>query len=102
MQVEKLLETITLDTGRVFVGIVELITKKHVYMFDFSKSPKEYIELAILWKGNHPDLRFSVYCSIEHPGIILPKTVLIPVSSIRDSTKIIEENKIPKYKKKSI
>ena len=79
----KLLTTLTLKNDEQLIGIVDFINNKQLYFFDFSKEHNvDYILLSVLWQGNAPNLRFSVFCTINYPKLHLPKALLIPLSSI--------------------
>jgi hypothetical protein len=99
----RLLDQIELNDGRIFIGIIDFVSTKQIYVFDFTREPKEeFILLAILWKGYNPELRFSVYCSINYPDIRLPRAILIPKNHITSTDKEVQLTKPNKTKKKII
>lgn len=96
-----LLDTIALDDGTILHGVVDYVTSKHVYFFDFTKGINpDYIILTILWKGSeYHNKRFSVYCLLVHPRVILPRVILIPTAHIVNSNRMIYPRKKNKQKK---
>lgn len=98
---ESLLDTITLKDNTQLHGIVDYVTTKHIYFFDFSKeSATDYIMLVMLWKSSEKtETRFSVYCISEHPRTILPRVILIPKSNIKSSTKLLRQTKSIKQRR---
>lgn len=83
----KLLDEIELTNGKKYIGIVDYVDNKHVYFFDFTQENQiDFLTLSILWKGYHPDIRFSVYCGINYPNLNLPRVILIPIKSIENNT----------------
>ncbi len=95
MSNEYLFNKITLKDGRQIKGIIDYVTTKQIYFFDYTNNKNvDYVLLSILWKGNHADMRFSVFCAIEFPDLDLPTVVLIPQSNI-----INIEGKLPDYQK---
>src|SRR4030065_1216963 len=100
---DTMLDTIKLKDGRTLIGIVDFISNKQIYFFDFSKEISvDFILLAILWKGNSPDLRFSVYTTINYQNLNLPRAILIPTNHIKTSTKQFVPTKKPKQRKKVV
>jgi len=103
MKTNTVLDIIKLKNNKTLIGIIDYISTKQIYFFDFSQElDKDFLLLAILWKGNNPNIRFSVYCIIEFPEIKLPRAILIPLSNIEDSSKNVEITKKPKQRQKSI
>ena len=98
-----LLNKIELKNGKSFIGIVDYITTKQLYFFDFTNEKYiDYILLAILWKGNYDNMRFSVFCAINFPNIDLPRVILLPQSNIEDIDGMLPEFDKPKQKKRII
>lgn len=96
----KLLTTIQLKDGRTLTGIVDFIIGKQLYFFDFSHEYNiDYLMLTLLWRGNHPHLRFSVYCTIHFPELILPRAILIPLSNIEQTNHHLTKNIKQKVRK---
>lgn len=86
---DRLLDCLVLNDGTELHGIVDYITTKHAYFFDFTHAEnKNYILLAAIWRGttNAGEVRFSVYSTIEFPTIPLPRAVLIPKSNIQSAS----------------
>ena len=81
-----LLNKIVLKTGEEFIGIIDYISSKQIYFFDFTSNyyvTEDIIILAMMWRGNALDsTRFSVYCASALPGIQLPQAKLIAISNI--------------------
>ena len=103
MSYNYLLNTIELKDGRKLLGIVDFVTTKQLYFFDFTNEHTiDYVTLSILWKGNHAEMRFSVFCTVEYPNVRLPKVVLIPQSNIKDIKGKLPDYKKPKQKKRLI
>ena len=103
MNINYLLNTIELKDGRILTGIIDYSTKKQLYFFDFTNEENmDYILLSMLWKGNKPELRFSVFCVIHYPAIELPKAKLIPVSNIKYINADIPDYDKPKQRKRLI
>jgi hypothetical protein len=95
MSHEYLFNKITLKDGRVVKGIIDYITTKQIYFFDYTNNKNvDYVLLSILWKGNHDNMRFSVFCAIEFPELELPNVILIPQSNISSMT-----GSLPNYEK---
>ena len=98
-----LLNTVELKDGRKLMGIIDYVTTKQLYFFDFTEEHTvDYVTLSILWKGNHAEMRFSVFCTIEYPTIKLPKVVLIPQSNVKEIKGKLPDYKKPKQKKRII
>lgn len=80
-------------------GIVDYVTTKHLYMFDFSKNENpDYILLASWWKMSIDPNRFSVYCVLNYPELKLPRTVLIPKALIKKTNASTIPTKKPKQR----
>lgn len=98
-----LLDIIITKDGKKFSGIIDYTTTKQLYFFDFtSESEIDYLLLAIMWRGNNNNLRFSVYTTIHYPDVKLPQAKLLPISNIETMNKTIEKVKPPKQRKKTI
>lgn len=98
-----LLDKITLKDGRTLTGIMDFVSTKQIYILDFTNNEEvDYLLLAMLWKGNKPEMRFSVYCSIYYPSLKLPKAILIPKNNISETSRQIDTTKISKVKKRTI
>lgn len=82
-----LFNNITLNDGREIIGVIDYITKTHVYFFDTStplSNKSDFITLCTLWKSNTENIRFSVFCTIYYPKIILPKVTIISIRNIKN------------------
>lgn len=103
---QNLLNTIHLKTGETLIGIVDYITTKQIYFFDFTKQAEfspDILFLAMMWRGNSlSNTRFSVYCAINYPGLELPEAKLIPVSNIEDCDFEITQSPKAKQRKRKI
>lgn len=98
-----LLDTIILKDGKKLTGIIDYVSSKQIYFFDFTHEVNiDYLLLAILWKGYNANIRFSVYCIVEHPETALPRAILIPINNIKSSDKKLSKTKKIKQRKKSI
>lgn len=98
-----LLNTIELKDGRKLLGIVDFVTTKQLYFFDFTNEHTiDYVTLSIIWKGNNAEMRFSVFCTIEYPELRLPKVILIPRTNVVDIKGKMPDYKKPKQKKRII
>lgn len=96
----QVLDRIELNDGNVLYGIVDYVSKREAYFFDLgNESHEDYTMLAVLWKGNNPRLRFSVYCAIEYPYLPLPKAIIIPLNSVKESSVKFTKTKNPKSKR---
>lgn len=96
---ENLLDYIETKNGILHYGIIDFITTKHVYLFDFSKDESpDYILMAAYWKMTNSVTRFSVFCIIEYPNIRLPRVVLIPKSNIKATNAVLTPTKKPKQR----
>jgi hypothetical protein len=101
-QSKNLLDAIELKDGKTLIGIVDYISSKQLYFFDFTQDTDvDYLLLAILWKGNNPGMRFSVYCTINYPTVQLPRAILVPISNIQRAIYNITTKK-PKQRKRNI
>ena len=79
----ELLDKITMDDGREYLGVTDYVNSKHVYFFDFTNNiDKDFITKVVLWKGYKPNIRFSVFCMINYPNTELPKVILLPNKNI--------------------
>lgn len=79
----KLLETICLDNGKKYNGVIDFVNTKHVYFFDLTNnSDVDSIMMIILWKGYNPDMRFSVWSMLNYPEFKLPEVILLPQKNI--------------------
>lgn len=93
-------DTVTLKDGRKFYGIVDYVSTKQIYFFDFTTEVDiDYIILAILWRGNTETLRFSVFSAIEYPTVRLPRAILIPISGIEECSVCLKKTKPQKSQK---
>lgn len=100
---EYLLSKIELHDGRELIGVIDFVTKKQIYFFDFTfEESIDYILLTMLWKGNNNKMRFSVFCAVEYPDVRLPQAKLIPVSNIKNINTKIPEYIKPHQRKKTI
>ena len=97
-----LLNKIKLKDGTEFIGIVDFVSNKKIYMFDFSKVQEDFIILATLWAGNSDSLRFSVYCAINYPHIKLPQAIIIHKNNIEVSNKELVETEKTKFRRRMI
>lgn len=103
MNIEYLLNIVELKDGRSLIGIIDYDTKKQLYFFDFTNEENlDYLLLSMLWKGNKPNMRFSVYCVVYFPNLILPKANLIPLTNVRSINGKIPEYERPKQRKRLI
>jgi len=103
MSYEYLLNKITLKDGRELLGVVDFVTKKQLYFFDFTDNHTiDYVTLCILWRGNNPEMRFSVYFMLEYPDLKLPKVILIPQTNIEDLSGKLPDHKKSKQRKRII
>lgn len=97
-----LLDYITLEDGTTLEGIVDHVTSKYVYFFDFTgEINPDYIVLTGIWKTSELAYkRFSVFCLLRYPHVVLPKVNLLPTKYIIDSNRIIikEEKRVKKKK----
>lgn len=97
---ERLFDRLVLKDGTQLHGIIDYITVKHIYFFDFTKEkPEELVFQAILWKGNNTGVRFSVYMAIENPTTYLPRAILIPIRSVQFTESLLETTKKAKQKR---
>ena len=95
MTQDNLFNKIMMKDGRDVIGIIDFVTSKQIYFFDYTNNKNiDFTLLSILWKGNHADMRFSVFCAIEFPELELPNVVLIPQSNIKEI-----KGKLPDYQK---
>ena len=97
------LDIIKLKNDKNLSGIIDYVSSKQIYFFDFTQETNiDFLLLAILWKGNNPNIRFSVYCTINYPEIELPRAILLPLINIESSSKNLELTKKPKQRKKTL
>lgn len=86
-----LLDYLVLNDNTELKGVVDHVTNKYIYFFDFSgEINPDYIVLVGIWKTS--DLahkRFSVFCLIRYPHVVLPKVKLIPSKYITESNRIV-------------
>jgi len=103
MSHDYLFNQITLKDGRELRGIIDYVTSKQIYFFDYTNNKNvDYILLSILWKGNHSDMRFSVFCAIEFPDLDLPNVVLVPQSNVAEIRGLLPEYQKHKQRKRII
>lgn len=100
--VTSLLDTLILKDGSKLHGIVDYVTTKHVYFFDFTiESHPDYIFMALLWKLDFSHQRFSVF-SIRFPQRALPQVRLISKNDIIFTNKDLSPTKKPKQRKSTL
>lgn len=98
---QSVIETVRLKDGTSLTGIVDFVSSKQIYFFDFTNETQtDFVLIAVLWKGNQPTLRFSVFCACEYPSIKLPRAILIPISNIVNKEVVIKHFPKPKQRKK--
>jgi len=97
-----LLNKIVLKNGKTYHGIIDYVTKRQVYFFDFSEMYKfntDLLIMAMMWKGNSSsNIRFSIYVALNYPNFPLPPAKLIPAASIEECD--IPLNETPKGKQR--
>lgn len=68
-----------------FIGVIDYSTKKFIIFYDTSHCHDPSIRmLAILWRVQDTGLRFSMYCKMYYPEIVLPDPVMIPKLGLVD------------------
>jgi hypothetical protein len=98
-----LLNKVVLKDGRELIGIIDYTTTKQLYFFDFTNEMNiDYVLLSIMWKGNYDHMRFSVFCTIQYPGIRLPNVILIPHNLVSKIKGRLPSYIKPKQKKRII
>lgn len=96
-----LLTKIEIQSGEIFVGIIDFVTQKKLFFFNIDDD--DHLLLAIMWSGDTERLtRFSVFCATNFPHIILPKAKLITIGDIKTSTTPITPTPKIKIKKRKI
>ena len=94
---KSVIDEIVLKDGRTLNGVVDYVTKKYIYFFDFTTEKViDYYTLAVIARGNS-NLRFSVYCSIAFPTIELPRAIVFNRKDITDtshSLEVLKPNKV--------
>jgi hypothetical protein len=100
---ELLLDCIILNDGKELFGIIDYITAKHIYFFDFSHHERSnYLLIAAVWRGasqKRDEIRFSVYSMLEFPQIPLPQATLIPKANVMSCNMPLYPTKKTKQKK---
>lgn len=104
MRVNPLFDRIILESGEELYGIMDYVSKKHVYFFDFSQTSNPDLTLVVmLWRClNDANKRFSVYATVNFPQIELPQANLIHRNHISDSTCSLDVTPKEKQQKRSI
>lgn len=82
---DSVFDHITLKNNKELTGIIDHRQTKQIYFFNLENTSDDYKILAIDWKANHPNLRFSIYITKFWPDIDLPKITLIPKINIKSS-----------------
>lgn len=103
-QTDSIFDEITFNDGETKYGIIDYISTKHLYFFDFTEiDDAAYSILAIAWRAEclEDPKRFSVFCLINYPRLRLPKAKLIPKSAIKKSTRSIKGRSQKSHQKKS-
>jgi len=96
-------DRITLNSGKEYYGIVDYVSKKHIYFFDFSMAEDPDLTLlALLWRFTHSTKRFSIYATTHFPQFHLPSANLIHRNNIRDSTANLEVTPKIKQRRQSV
>lgn len=98
MDSSSLLDTIVLNSGQTVNGVIDYVTAKHVYVFDFSRYEHSiYTMIAALWRGTYPnrEIRFSIYSMVQFPECPLPIAVLLPRVNIKECSIGLEVTKKP-------
>jgi hypothetical protein len=101
-----LLHKIELKTGETMIGIVDYVSTKQLFFFDFTNDytlDDDLLILAMMWRGNSPDTtRFSVYCAMYFPTLQLPTAKLIPLSNIDQCDVSLTPTPKPKSRRRKI
>jgi hypothetical protein len=98
-----LLNKLKLKDGRELIGIIDYTTTKHAYFFDFTNEQNiDYLLLSIMWKGNHDNMRFSVFCTVYYPEVELPSALLVPQNLIKTLQGRLPDYIKPKQRKRII
>ena len=93
---------IVLQDGTELLGIVDFVSNKKIYMFNFAQLQEDFIILAALWAGNSSHLRFSVYCVINYPSIKLPQAIIINENNIKYSSIKLTDTEKTKQRRRMI
>ena len=81
------LDWIKLSNGQTLSGIVDYSNDRFVHFYDFNGiTDPNVIVVAIIWRQQEQDLRFSVYCSMYFPKLKIPKVKLLNRIAINDSS----------------
>lgn len=96
--ISSLLNVIEKKNGQSLFGVIDYISTKHVYFFDFSKTTPDMILLAATWKMEQFPSRFSVYCITNYPDLKLPPVLLIPKIDINKADMDLQATKRTKQR----
>ncbi|WGH49628.1 hypothetical protein [Alishewanella phage vB_AspM_Slickus01] len=80
--------------GRVYNCIIDYISKRQMIVYDLTGCNDPLVRLmAIKWKVNFPNLRFSIFKSIYYPNIEMPQPVVLSLKSIKYSNRCLKQTK---------
>ena len=103
MNSQKLLDRIELYDGTIIVGIVDFVNRKHIHLYDFTSSnDPNLVLLAMLWRTEKPEIRFSIYASIYAPDINIPQIKLIHKNNIKSSNRKLVTDELEHIEKNNI
>ncbi len=78
-----LLDFIETKNGHFYTGVHDFISTKHIYFIPVpNEKPLDFLLLAALWRMEHSNTRFSVYCLTHYSTITPPQAILIHKADI--------------------
>lgn len=98
-----LIDTIILNNGRELRGVIDFIGKKQIYFYDFTDTNRvDLLTLMCLWKGNEPELRFSVWLLKNLGGAAQFRAKILNRKDIKSCDAELDETVINKARHRKI
>lgn len=77
MSSEFIMDTVSTQS-RVYVGVVDFASAKHVMFYDFSQNNNpDIVSIAIIWKTYYSGMRFSVFASLYFSHIDIGNPIML-------------------------
>lgn len=98
-----IIDTILLKNGRQVKGVVDFVGKKQLWVYDFSDCDEvDLLTLICLWKGNEPQLRFSVWLLREFNSTYSFRAKILNKNDIVETSANLDETPITKPRHRRI
>jgi len=73
-----ILDWVKLNNGDELTGILDYANDRFIHFYDFKGiSDPNVVLAAIVWRQKDTEMRFSVYCSMYFPKLVIPRVKLL-------------------------